>query len=117
MATAQHLRHIALSLPDATEKPMHGTPAFYAKTKFFTKLSHDGRTAVLHVDSLEEKASLLAAEPVKLTTTPHYDGYRMVLVVLAKVTKTELEELVTESWRLRAPKKLRDVFDAQQQRA
>jgi hypothetical protein len=114
MATTEDLRSIALSFPDATEKPMHGTPAFYVKTKFFTKLSHDGRTAVLHVDSLEEKAARLAAEPVKLTTTPHYDGYRMVLVVLAKVAKAELGELVTESWRLRAPKKLRDAFDAQQ---
>jgi len=63
---------------------MHGTPAFYVKTKFFTKLTHDGRGAVVHVDSLEEKDALLAAEPVKLTTTPHYDGYRMVLVVLAR---------------------------------
>jgi hypothetical protein len=106
MATARDLRSIALSLPEATEKPMHGTPAFYVRNKFFTKLSHDGRTAVVHVDSLEEKKVLLATEPRKLTTTPHYDGYRMVLVVLAKVTKAELRDLVTESWRLRAPKKL-----------
>src|SRR5215213_9559582 len=115
MATAEHLRDIALSLPEATEKPMHGTPAFYVKTKFFAKLSHDARTAVLHVDSLEEKETLLAAEPVKLTTTPHYDGYRMVLVVLAKVTKAELREFVIESWRLRAPKKLLAAFAAHQQ--
>jgi len=115
MATAEHLRDIALSLPEATEKPKHGTSAFYVKTKFFTKLNHDGGTAVLHVDSLEEKEALLAAEPVQLTTTPHYDGYRMVLVVLAKVTKPELREFVTESWRLRAPKKLPADFDAQQQ--
>jgi len=115
MATAQHLRDIALSLPEATEKQMHGTPAFYVKTKFFTKLSHDGDTAVLHVDSLEEKEALLASEPVKLTTTPHYDGYRMVLVVLAQVTKAELREFIVESWRLRAPKNLLAAFDAQQQ--
>lgn len=55
IATAAHLREIALSFPGTIEKPMHGTPAFYVKTKFFTKLSHDGRTAVVHVDSLEEK--------------------------------------------------------------
>lgn len=115
MATAAHLREIASSFPDTIEKPMHGTPAFYVKTKFFTKLSHDGRTAVVHVESLEEKEALLAAEPVHLTTTPHYDGYRMVLVVLSKVTKAELREFVTESWRLRAPKKLVAAFDALQQ--
>ena len=113
MANAEDLRSIALSLPEATERPMHGTPAFYVRTKFFTKLSHDGRTAVVHVDSLEEKEALLAAEPRKLTTTPHYDGYRMVLVVLAKVSKAELRELVTESWRLRAPKKLLSGIEAQ----
>lgn len=114
MATAEHLRDIALSLPEAAEKPMHDTPAFYVKTKFFTKLSHDGRCAVIHVDSLEEKEALLAAEHVKVTTTPHYDGYRMVLVVLAKVTQAELRGFVTESWRLRAPKRLLAAFDAEQ---
>jgi hypothetical protein len=61
---------------------------------------------------MEEKEMLLATEPEKLTTTPHYDGYRMVLVVLAKTTKAELREFVTESWRLRAPKKLLAAFDA-----
>lgn len=115
MATAAHLRDIALSLPETSEKPMHGTPAFYVKTKFFTKLNHDGRTAVVHVDSLEEKDELLAAEPVRLTTTPHYDGYKMVLVVLPNVTKAELRDFVTDSWRLRAPKKLAAAFDAQGQ--
>ena len=114
MATADDLRTIALNLPEATEKPMHGTPAFYVRTKFFTKLSHDGHTAVIHVESLEEKEALLAAEPVKLTTTPHYDGYRMVLVVLARVTKDELKEFVVDSWRLRAPRKLVATFEAEQ---
>src|SRR5438552_15340581 len=116
MANTEDLRSIALSLPEATEKPMHGTPAFYVRSKFFTKLSHDGLTAVVHVDSLEEKEVLLATEPRKLTTTPHYDGYRMVLVVLAKVTTAELCGFVTESWRLRAPKKLLSATGAQQRR-
>jgi hypothetical protein len=39
----------------------------------------------------------------------------MVLVVLAKVTKAELREFVTESWRLRAPKTLLAAFDAEDQ--
>lgn len=115
VANPEDLRSIALSLPEATEKPMHGTPAFYVRSKFFTKLSHDGRTAVVHVDSLEEKEVLLATEPRKLTTTPHYDGYRMVLVVLAKVSKSELRDLVTDSWRLRAPKRLLSAIEAPQQ--
>ena len=112
MATADDLRKISLNLPEATEKPMHGTPAFYVRTKFFTKLSHDGDMAVIHVESLEEKEALLAAEPIKLSTTPHYDGYRLVLVLLARVTKEELKEFVVDSWRLRAPKRLLAEYDA-----
>jgi hypothetical protein len=113
MATAEHLREVALALPETTEKPMHGTPAFYVKTKFFARLNNDGRTAVVHVADLEEKEALLAAEPVKLSTTPHYDGHASVLVVLAKVTKAELREFVTDSWRLRAPKRVVGAFDGQ----
>ena len=113
MATAEHLREIALSLPEATEKPMYGTPAYYVRAKFFARLNNDGRTAVIHVADLDEKEALLAAEPVKLTTTPHYDGYASVLVVLGKVTKAELREFLTDSWRLRAPKRLVAAFDSQ----
>lgn len=57
--------------------------------------------------------SLLAAEPLKLTTTPHYDGYASILVVLSKVTKAELREFLTDSWRLRAPKRLIAALDSQ----
>ena len=117
MATVEHLREIALSLPDVTEKPMYGTPAFYVKTKFFARVNNDGRTVVIHVADLDEKEALLAAEPVKLTTTPHYDGHASVLVVLAKVTKAELGEFLTDSWRLRAPKRLIEAFDSQQHEA
>ena len=41
MATADDLtRSICVVVPEATERgPMHGTPAFYVKSKFFTKLS------------------------------------------------------------------------------
>jgi len=114
MPSVEHLRKIALSLPEATEKSMYGTPAFYVKTKFFARVNNDGLTVVIHVADLDEKEELLAAEPVKLTTTPHYDGYASVLVVLSKVTNAELREFLTDSWRLRAPKRLIAALDSQQ---
>ena len=104
----------SIASPEATEKPMYGTPAFYVKARFFARLNNDGRTAVIHVADLDEKEALLTAEPVKLTTTPHYDGHASVLVVLAKVTKAELREFLTDSWRLRAPKRLIAECDSQQ---
>ena len=55
---------------------------------------------------------MIASEPKKFSTTPHYDGYPMVLVSLKTVGKREATELITESWRLRAPKKLVKEWDA-----
>jgi hypothetical protein len=53
-----------------------------------------------------EKQGLISSEPEKFFTTPHYDGHPSVLVRFEAVDIEELRELLTESWRLRAPKKL-----------
>jgi hypothetical protein len=39
-------------------------------------------------------------------TTPHFDGYPAVLVKLAEIDVSDLEELITEAWLTQAPKKL-----------
>jgi hypothetical protein len=43
-------------------------------------------------------------------TTPHFDGYPMVLVRLAEIDVPELTELVTEAWLAQAPKTLVKAF-------
>ena len=42
----------------------------------------------------EEKEALLLSEPDKFFTTPHYDGYPMVLVRIEAVDREELTELL-----------------------
>ena len=44
-------------------------------------------------------------------TTDHYDGEPIVLVNLSKIGKTELHELITESWRIKARASVRRKFD------
>jgi hypothetical protein len=68
---------------------------------------------VVWVQSEEVKFGLVDAEPEKYFTEPHYDGYRAVMVRLPAVTKTELRDLITEAWRIRAPRMLVEEFDAQ----
>ncbi len=58
------------------------------------------------------KPRSIASEPDKFFTTPHYDGHAMVLVRFGAIDRDELGELLTESWRLRAPKRLLAEFDA-----
>ena len=45
-------------------------------------------------------------------TTPHYDGYGAILVDLERVERDQLEELVEEAWRERAPVRVRKAYDA-----
>ena len=58
-----------------------------------------------------EKEMLLAADPAIFFTEPRYDGYLAVLVRLAAIGVDELEELITDAWRSRAPRALVRAFD------
>lgn len=49
---------------------------------------------------------LLALDPVKFFTEPHYNGFPAVLVRLPAVTARELRPLIAEAWRCPAPKDL-----------
>jgi len=57
------------------------------------------------VPSLDAKEALLATRPDVYFTTPHFDGYPIVLVRLAKIRKRELGDIISDAWRSRAPKR------------
>jgi hypothetical protein len=117
MATEDDVRRIALSLPETTEKPWFGTPGFRVKDKGFLRIRSEAEGGlVVFVADLGEKEALLASDPGKFFTTPHYDGYPAVLVDIAAVDEDELRELITDSWRLKAPKRVLKAFDEQADR-
>jgi hypothetical protein len=107
MATEDDVRRIALSLPETVEKPWYGTPGFRVKDKGFLRLRSNAEGGlVVFVADVAEKEMLLESDPEKFFTTPHYDGYPAVLVNLPAVDVDELRELITDSWRLKAPKRV-----------
>ena len=113
MATEDDVREIALALPQVTEGQAYGTPAYKVAGKGFLRLRSEAEGGlVVFVPDLGEKEALLAANPEAYYTTPHYDGYAAILVNLAAVDLAELRVLITESWRIKAPVKLRKSFDA-----
>jgi hypothetical protein len=60
--------------------------------------------AVLYVGDEAEKQALLLGEPDLFFTAPEYGGWPLVLLRLAEVGPGRLAELVTDAWRMRAPK-------------
>ena len=71
---------------------------------------------VFWVDSLEEKDLVLADDRGIFFTTPHWNGYRAVLMripELARIDREELRELVVEAWLSRAPKRVAKAWLAE----
>lgn len=113
MVSEGDVRRVALSLPATSEKPSYGTPGFRVKEKLFARIRPEGDVLVVWCEDVGEKKALIASEPDKFFTTPHYDGHPTVLVRFEAVDVEELAELLTEACRARAPLKLLAAFDAE----
>ena len=119
MASQADVRRIALSLPATEEAPDYF--AFSVRNKGKQKgfvwvwmervaprkaRVPQPKVIALRVANLFDKDFLLALDPAKFFTEPHYDGFPAVLVRLPAVTARELRPLITEAWRCQAPKDL-----------
>jgi hypothetical protein len=122
MADLEDVRRIALSLPDTKDdggfsvrnNTKHRGFAWVWMERVDPKKARVPCPDVIAIRTagLDEKESLLAMDPEKYFTEPHYNGYPAILVRLANVELDELEELLTDGWRCQAPKALVKEFDA-----
>jgi hypothetical protein len=120
MADADDVRRLALALPDVEEIDSDGFD-FRVGGKGFVwsypeRLPGQRRVirtdiAVLFVGDEAEKQALLLGEPEVFFTAPGYDGWPLVMLRLAEVDIERLTELVTDAWRMRAPRHLAGELD------
>jgi hypothetical protein len=120
MATWHDVRRIALALPETSEDTSRETRHWRVKDKGFVwerplrrkeieslgRDVPDGPILGARVEHIGAKDALLAEDPRVFFTTPHFDGYPAVLVRLDRIAAEDLDELVTEAWLARAPKRL-----------
>ena len=121
MATWKDVSRLALALPDAEEGATYGgNRAWTVRKKMFVwerplrksdlealgDAAPDGPILGARVEHLIAKGALLADEAGVFFTTPHFDGYPAVLIRLPEIDLDLLEEVVTEAWLARAPKRL-----------
>jgi hypothetical protein len=72
---------------------------------------------VLHVADLDVKDMILQDDRGIFFTTPHWDGYKGVLIRirdLKHLRRPELRDLVEEAWLSRAPRRLAKTWLAEQ---
>ena len=111
MITADELRRVVLSLPEAEERETWGHPTFRVRDKMFATLSDDGRQATVKA-TRQEQAALVAAAPETFDVPAYVGQHGWVGVRLATVDPVELGELLVEAWRQTAPKRLVATYDA-----
>jgi hypothetical protein len=110
VATWATVKRLGKKLPEVEESTWFDTPSLKIRKRSFVRLKEEGVIVVL-VD-LDEKEALLRAEPDVFWQTPHYEGYPAMLVHLDAISDDELSEVLTESWRRVAPKRLVKELDA-----
>jgi hypothetical protein len=66
----------------------------------------EGPIVAARVEHLGAKEALLADESGVYFTTPHFDGNPSILARLDRIGAEDLDELVTEAWLVRAPKRV-----------
>jgi hypothetical protein len=115
---------IALALPQASERVSREKRQWRVKDKLFVwerplrdkevaelgSAAPDGPILGARVEHLVAKQALLADDPRVYFTTSHFKGYAAVLVRLERIAGDELEEVITEAWLARAPKRLVEAF-------
>jgi hypothetical protein len=112
MITADELRQVVSSLPEAEERETWGHPTFRVGNKMFAAMSDDGREASVKA-TREEQAALIAADPETFGVPAYVGRHGWVSVQLATVDPDELRELLVEAWRQTAPKRLVAAFDTE----
>lgn len=105
MITADELRAIALSLPEAEERETWGEATFRVRDKIFAMLDPDGGRASIKT-SPAEQAHLVAANPETFAVAPYTGRFGWVTVRLASADPGLVHELLAGAWRRTAPKRL-----------
>jgi hypothetical protein len=127
VASFDDVRRIALSLPETTEAVSWGNAHWRVKNKGFVwerplnqsdyaalealgEPAPDGPLLGVRVADIGAREAMIADDPALFSTIPHFDRFPAILVRLDQIDVPELEELITEAWLDRAPKKLAQQF-------
>jgi hypothetical protein len=113
VAALAQVRRFALSLPGVTEEPHFDASSFRVHGKIFATVPPDG--VHLHVFTGEgEIAASVAEDPGAFEPLVWGRRTRGLRVRLAEAPMRRVQELLEDSWRRRAPKRLVAAYDLSQ---
>ncbi len=112
-AAVSRIRELCLALPEAVEKPFggHTAPSFRVRDKLFVMTSEDG-TAMTCKARPGVQQALVSSDPERFFV-PAYVGHKGWVGARLDVEQDwdEIAELVEESYRMTAPKRVAARLD------
>jgi hypothetical protein len=109
-----HLRTICLALPAATEQETWGDPTFRVRDKIFAmRKCGDGRISIWCKAPPGAQEVLVGADPERYFVPPYvgHRGWIGIRLDLADVEWDDVADLIADSYRLTAPKRLLAQLD------
>jgi len=107
---AATVRSFALSLPEAEERETWDTATFRVRNKIYVMF--DEKERHLWIKSThDEQQALIAMDPAAFFVPSYVGSKGWIGVVVSKADRGEVEDLITEAWRMTAPKRLVAAFD------
>ena len=107
---AATVQRLALALPETAEVPHHDMTSFRVAGKIFATMPPEGGRVHVFLD--DEAVDAYRAEfPGAVEELWWGSKRRGCRVVLARATTALLRELLTESWRRKAPKRVLAALD------
>ena len=110
MTGLEHARRFALSLPGVTEEPHFDMSSFRVRGKIFATVPPDGTHLHVFVDESEIEASA-AEDPRAFEPLLWGQRVRGLRIDLGPAPEGRVRELIEESWRCKAPRRLIAEFD------
>jgi hypothetical protein len=106
VVTIEDVREVAATLPRSYEAVVRDRVKFRVGRIVYLAFSRD-ETLMGFAFPKEEREALIASEPEKfLMPKPSDQRYNWVVVRLAAIDETEMQEIVCEAWRMVVPKRV-----------
>jgi len=104
--TPTTVQRLMLALPGIEEGSSYGMPSFKLAGKFFARLRDDDTVLVVHLRSFDDRDHLITSKPEAFFVTDHYRNYPTILIRLAAVSSSALQEILADAWRRGAPRRM-----------
>ena len=112
------LRKLCLALPETTERISHGEPTWFVRGKktfvMYANHHHDDVLAFWCAAPDGAQETLVASDPERFFVPPYvgHRGWLGVRLDVLPIDWDQIADLVTEAYRVVAPKRLVDQLDA-----